>query len=79
MVTQRVFRMPVTIFGRSVSDNVGPELKALGARNVFMVTDEVLWRLGVLEHAFEKMLHEPEITKSDCSQNPQQGGIRNNL
>ena len=49
MATQRVFRMPVTIFGRSASDNIGPELKALGARKVFIVTDEVLWRLGVLK------------------------------
>jgi alcohol dehydrogenase class IV len=49
MVAQRVFRMPVTIFGRSASDNIGPELKALGARKVFIVTDEVLWRLGVLK------------------------------
>jgi alcohol dehydrogenase class IV len=49
MVIQRVFRMPVTIFGRSASDNVGPELKALGATKVFVVTDEVLWRLGVLK------------------------------
>jgi len=49
MVAQRVFRMPVTIFGRSASDNAGPELKALGARKVFIVTDEVLWRLGVLK------------------------------
>jgi alcohol dehydrogenase class IV len=40
--------MPVTIFGRGVSDNIGPELKALGAGKVFIVTDEILWRLGVL-------------------------------
>lgn len=36
-------------------------------------------RILIPRHAFEKMLHEPEITKSDCSHNPQQGGIRNNL
>jgi alcohol dehydrogenase len=41
--------MPVTIFGRGASENAGPELKALGARKVFIVTDEVLWRLGVLK------------------------------
>lgn len=74
MVAQRVFRMPVTIFGRSASDNVGPELKELGARKVFIVTDEVLWRLGVLKgivtslkaenlefHVYDKLPTEPTM------------------
>jgi alcohol dehydrogenase class IV len=49
MAAQSMFRMPVTIFGRGASDNAGPELKTLGARKVFIVTDEVLWKLGVLK------------------------------
>lgn len=49
MVAQHMFRMPVTIFGRGASHNVGQELKALGARRVFLVTDEVLWKMGVLK------------------------------
>jgi alcohol dehydrogenase len=40
--------MPVSIFGRGSSDNAGSELKALGAKKVFIVTDEVLWKMGAL-------------------------------
>jgi alcohol dehydrogenase len=40
--------MPVSIFGRGSSDNAGSELKALGAKKVFIVTDEVLWKIGAL-------------------------------
>ncbi|MBI4295685.1 MAG: iron-containing alcohol dehydrogenase [Chloroflexi bacterium] len=43
-----VFRAPVSIFGRGASDNLGAELKTLGATRVFVVTDEVLWKLGAL-------------------------------
>jgi excisionase family DNA binding protein len=32
-------------------------------------------RILIPRDAFEKMLHEPEIIKSGCSQNLQQGGI----
>jgi alcohol dehydrogenase class IV len=49
MATTRTFRMPVSIFGRGSSDNAGVELKALGAKRVFVVTDEVLWKMGALE------------------------------
>jgi alcohol dehydrogenase class IV len=49
MATTRTFRMPVSIFGRGSSDNAGVELKALGAKRVFIVTDEVLWKMGALE------------------------------
>ena len=48
MVSTRTFRMPVTIFGRGSSGNAGTELKALGAKKVFIVTDEVLWKIGAL-------------------------------
>jgi len=48
MVSTRTFRMPVSIFGRGASDNAGAELKALGAEKVFIVTDEVLWKMGAL-------------------------------
>lgn len=48
MVNTRTFRVPVTIFGRGSSDNVGSELKVLGAKKVFIVTDEVLWKMGAL-------------------------------
>ena len=48
MVSTRTFRMPVSIFGRGSSDNAGAELKALGAKKVFIVTDEVLWKMGAL-------------------------------
>lgn len=40
--------MPVSILGRGASENAGVELKALGAMKVFVVTDEVLWKLGAL-------------------------------
>lgn len=40
--------MPVTIFGRGSSENVAAELKTLGAKKVFIVTDEVLWKIGAL-------------------------------
>ncbi len=42
MATPRVFRMSVPIFGRGPSDNVGTELKALGARKVLIVTNEII-------------------------------------
>jgi alcohol dehydrogenase class IV len=48
MVSTRTFRMPVSIFGRGSSENAGGELKALGAKKVFVVTDEVLWKMGAL-------------------------------
>ncbi len=48
MATTRVFRMPVSIFGRGSSENAGIELKALGARKVLIVTDETLRELGTL-------------------------------
>jgi alcohol dehydrogenase class IV len=48
MVSTRTFRIPVSIFGRGSSDNAGAELKALGAKKVFIVTDEVLWKMGAL-------------------------------
>lgn len=48
MTAARTFRMPVTILGRGASDNVGVELKAQGATKVFIVTDEVLWKLDAL-------------------------------
>ncbi|OGO32520.1 MAG: alcohol dehydrogenase [Chloroflexi bacterium RBG_16_56_11] len=48
MVSPRTFRMPVSIFGHGSSDNAGAELKALGAKKVFIVTDEVLWKMGTL-------------------------------
>jgi alcohol dehydrogenase class IV len=48
MAITRTFRMPVTIFGRGSSENAGPELKALGAKKVFIVTDEVLRKIGTL-------------------------------
>jgi len=41
--------MPVVVSGRNSSENIGTELKALGAHRVFMVTDEVLWEMGALE------------------------------
>jgi alcohol dehydrogenase class IV len=48
MASTRTFRIPVSIFGRGASDNAGAELKALGAKKVFIVTDEVLWKMGAL-------------------------------
>jgi alcohol dehydrogenase class IV len=48
VVNTRTFRMPVTIFGRGASENAAAELKALGAVKVFIVTDEILWKMGVL-------------------------------
>ncbi|MFC1946787.1 iron-containing alcohol dehydrogenase [Chloroflexota bacterium] len=48
-MTSKTFRMPVVISGRGSSETIGVELKALGARKVFMVTDEVLWEMGTLE------------------------------
>ena len=48
MVSTRTFRMPVTIFGRGSSENAAAELKALGAKKVFIVTDAVLWKMGAL-------------------------------
>jgi alcohol dehydrogenase len=50
MVSTRTFRMPTTIFGRGSSDNAGAELKALGAKKVFIVTDEILWKMGALNN-----------------------------
>jgi len=44
----RVFRMPVSLFGRNSSEDAGAELKALGARRVLIVTDENLRQLGAL-------------------------------
>lgn len=51
----KVFRMPVTLSGRGASENSGAELKALGAKKVFLVTDEVLWKLGTLEKIAESL------------------------
>ena len=48
MAATRVFRVPVTIFGRGSSENVGVELKSLGARKVLIVTDQTLRKLGML-------------------------------
>jgi len=48
MAETRLFRMPVSIFGRGSSENVGAELKVLGAGKVFIVTDETLFKLGTL-------------------------------
>ena len=48
MVTARVFRMPVSIFGRGSSESAGAELRKLGARKVLIVTDEILRELGTL-------------------------------
>src|SRR3972149_752337 len=50
-----VFRMPVSIFGRGASEGVGAELKAQGAKKVFLVTDEVLWKLGTLSKIVESL------------------------
>ena len=50
MVTTRTFRAPVSIFGRGSSENAGLELKALGAKKVFIVTDKVLWDMGTLKN-----------------------------
>ena len=74
MVNTRTFRMPVSIFGRGSSDNAGSELKALGARKVFIVTDEVLWKMGALNkivaglnaealefQVFDKLTTEPTV------------------
>jgi alcohol dehydrogenase class IV len=50
MASTRTFRMPTTIFGRGSSENAGAELKALGAKKVFIVTDKVLWEMGALNN-----------------------------
>ena len=48
MAITRVFRMPVSLFGRNSSEDAGAQLKALGARKVLIVTDENLRQLGIL-------------------------------
>ncbi|UCG55330.1 MAG: iron-containing alcohol dehydrogenase, partial [Dehalococcoidia bacterium] len=55
MVTSRVFRMPVSIFGRGSSDNVGTELKSMGAKKVLIVTDKVLCELGTLTNIISSL------------------------
>ncbi|HEY94084.1 MAG TPA: iron-containing alcohol dehydrogenase, partial [Dehalococcoidia bacterium] len=57
-MSSKVFRMPVVISGRSSSESIGVELKALGAHKVFLVTDEVLWKIGVLEKIVKSLKSE---------------------
>lgn len=57
-MTSTVFRMPVTIYGRGASDRIGIELKAHGASKVFLVTDRVLWNLGILTRIINSLKSE---------------------
>jgi alcohol dehydrogenase class IV len=57
-VAAKTFRMPVVVSGRGSSENIGVELKALGAHKVFLVTDEVLWEMGALEKIVESLKSE---------------------
>jgi alcohol dehydrogenase class IV len=59
MVSTRTFRMPITVFGRGSSENAAAELKALGAKKAFIITDEVLWNMGALS----KIVHGLEAEK----------------
>ena len=62
----KTFRMPVVISGRGSSENIGIELKAIGAHRVFLVTDEVLWEMGALEKIVESLKSEKlEFVKYD--------------
>ena len=62
----KIFRMPVVISGRGSSENIGGGLKALGAHGVFLVTDEVLWKMGALEKIVESLKSENlEFVKYD--------------
>lgn len=50
MASVSTFRMPVSIFGSGSSNSVGIELKARGTKRVFIVTDEVLRKIGALDN-----------------------------
>ncbi len=54
----KIFRMPVVISGRGSSENIGVELKSLGAHGVFLVTDKVLWEMSALEKITESLKSE---------------------
>ncbi len=49
MAVAKTFRMPPLVFGQGASETLGEEAKRIGAGKVFIVTDEVLHRLGVLD------------------------------
>ena len=57
-MTANMFRMPTVISGRGSSENIGVELKALGADRVFLVTDEVLWEMSILEKIVKSLKSE---------------------
>src|SRR4030042_1914611 len=52
------FRMPAVISGRGSSENIGTILKEQGYSKVFLVTDGVLWELGILEKIVKSMKSE---------------------
>ena len=54
----KTFRMPAVISGRGSSENIGTILKEQGYSKVFLVTDGVLWELGILEKIVKSMKSE---------------------